>query len=137
MRTNWSIEFKDHSCWCLKVFSRTKKLGFDGTKQTQSIYNLRTICLNWKVVVSWNEVKLKHWVQRSFLLVFDGLKKSKEVGFWWNFTNRKHYNLRTIYSNGMAIVRRNGTNWSNEFKDHSCWVLKVFSRTKKLGFDGT
>jgi hypothetical protein len=84
MNSNWSIDFKHHSCWFLKVLGRTKKLGFDGIKETQCTFNLRSIYSNWKAIVRRIEVKLKHWVKRSFLLVFEGLKKNKEVGFWWN-----------------------------------------------------
>ena len=34
MRSNSSIEYKDHSCWFLKVLRRTKKLGFDEIRET-------------------------------------------------------------------------------------------------------
>ena len=84
IKPNWSIMFKDHSCWLLKALRRTKKLGFNGIKEIQCAFHLGTIYSNWNAIVRRNEVKLKHWLQRSLLLAFEGLKKNKEVGFWWN-----------------------------------------------------
>ena len=98
MRWNWSIEFNDNSCWFFKVLSRTKKLGFDGIKETQCAFSLRTIYSNWKAIVWTNEVKLKHWVQRSFLVLLKVLSRTKKLGFDGINETQCTCNLRTIYT---------------------------------------